>query len=235
MKIYLILLALIPTSLMAYQPGKWYHTDPYINGNKLDGPSSIQVLDRHDQIMKTAKYEYISGGKLAREIYFDNRLRNEGETEFKYNKQGLPVSEILKNSKDQILSRREYHYQAGKLIKTSVMDETGVLVIEQTYIYRDNRIIGGIEKTGDDESKFKFIYMKNMLSSVIVLNDDGRVLSEVNYKYDSKGRLISREKKHLDSISLCKYEYNGSRLISYTYFFKSNGSMIVDKKIQLNY
>lgn len=231
----ILILFLIPSLSHAYQPGRWYHTDPYVISVHEPRLKRIEVTDSRGSIMKKAEYKYRSDGLLEYEIYYTADGRKEGITRFEYDSNGRPESETLMDHQDKTLSKRIYSYKKNMLIATEVYDESNRKVIKQEYVYRDQKIVGGTESTEGDESKFRFLYNGSLLSEVTVLNDDGSVLSKVTYTYDKQKRLKERERAHLETHSLCKYQYNGKTLKSYTFYVGNGKTWKEDKTITLFY
>ncbi len=228
-------LLFLTTSLGAYQPGKWYHTDPYVVTARKGGPLFAEVYDPTGQLLKKATYAYSQDGHILKETYFNSRGTQEGETSFEYDSKGQPLQEVLYDPRGNILSKRLYSYSDNRLASTKAIDEKGGVILEQDYYYHGQKISGGVEKAGEDSLQFLFKYQGDKLIMVTVLNIDGSPLSQVKYSYNSKGQLTSREKNHLGEKSLCRYDYSNGKLIAYTYFNQGEHGWSTEKSIRLHY
>lgn len=225
------------TPVHPFQPGKWSHTDSLVTDHekKIKKPEKIQVLDKKENIIQRASYSYKSNGLLRSETYLDGEGKPEGKTVYHYDGSGKLISEELHDSSSKILSRRVYRYDSGRLIQTIAFDDRGEEILRQSYTYQGSKIIGGTEVTGSDRTAFRIDYDGDLLKSIVITDESGSVLSEVTYLYDSNNRLKQRVRRQANLHSICKYEYEGSHLKSYTYYNRGQKGWVFDKKIELLY
>lgn len=231
----LLFVSVFSSVLHAYQPGKWYHMDAYIQKNNLTRPKKIEVIDSNGNVIKKASYEYNGNGQVVREIFFNESGKNEGESRFDYNNLGFITSETLYDKNENIINRLAYNYSGNKLTNIYVRDNTGAIIVEMQYTYNKGQLQGGQEIAGDDISRFVFDYVNDRLTSVIVKGDARTVLNKVDYRYNKNGFLEERVKTQGESRSLCKYEYSGDRLVAYSFWDMVDSDWKHVKTIELQY
>lgn len=232
----LLLYLAAPALLLAFQPGKWSHTDPYILADRTGGPRRLAVLDGSGKLLKQALYSYNSSGRLLEERYLDGTGKEEGRTVFLY-ESGLLSKERLLDRSGKLVSLQEHHYKNGELLETVVHDAKGQELIRQIYHYRKGQIAGGEEISGNGKDPFQFLYDESgRLTAVQFLDSSKKVIAEILYHYNSAGQLAERIRTQAGTKSICRYTYSPEgRLASYTYFNEQDGKLTADRTLRLEY
>ncbi len=230
------LIFIIPSAnLFPYQPGKWSHTDELVQGTASALPKELHVFSPEGKLIQKAVFEYNSDRRLRKEKYFDAAGEYTGVTEYSYNKEKRIETETLYDKAGKALGRRVYRYKGNWLYAVDYFDEAGNKSITQRYRHDGRMLIGGEEISGENADRFSLIYNDKQLSAVQVFGPDKGILSEVVYTYNSSGQLLERIRKQGTNQSLCRYEYSGVNLKSFTYFTQVNGKWSLDKKLVLIY
>lgn len=188
------------------------------NGKKT---SSVKTDANGDKT--TTKYEYVNGhlvnSKSKKTRVVDGKKVTVRSSETRYNKDGKKSKTVSKDANGNILSETKYSYaKNGKLDKTlkTKADGTKVLTEYDTVTGKktskvkansDGKVTSRTDydsKTGEKKAKTVYNY-----------DSEGKKVATLNYTYNFKGEVATRE----------KYDANRNLVSKSTYLHNSDGSM----------
>lgn len=228
------LIFLSAQALLAYQPIRYSPLDVYVLNPNGKGPRSLQIYNSRGVKTKTAHMQYDARGRLLKEIFFDSKGKKEGESRFVYTDAG-PVKEELYNASGKLLTIKVFTYQGKQIKEMRVLDTEGRLELRQTFRYKHARLIAGQESNGTGMLKFSVSYANQRPTRIEIRNDTNRVLSSIQYSYDSKGILLERTRKQSGSTHKFIYTYSAGKVAYYELLELTRDGWRKIRKIQYIY
>lgn len=231
----LALMALSSSALLAYQPVRWSPMDPYIEQGTAGGPASVQVLDPNGAVLGTGKFRYDAKGRLTEEVFLNAGGKADGKTTYSY-KGDLLGEEKLFDREGKLVARTVFLYSGNQLTGLEQYDSEGKLAMKQSYVHKEDRIVEGIEKTGDGEDAFVLKYDAGRPVSFVVKSAEHGELQKITYRYDEQGRLKQRVREAFGNMSRCDVLYDArGRVEAYAYYDQVGDKWLRVKKLQFDY
>ncbi|MDF3820925.1 hypothetical protein P3G55_13495 [Leptospira sp. 96542] len=236
----LVFFTLLSLPLLGYSPGKWSHKDTYLFKKHKTGPNKEIVRNSEGQVVYVAEYEYNEDGKMTQEIYSDKEGKGDGKTIFRYT-DGILSSEEIYDQTGTLIEKKTFQYKGNVLRKMVVKSSSGHEEITYTLqTDTDGNVISGEGRApGSKEIEaFKFTQdpKKTNIQIQNLLDDKGRSLGEVRFKYDGKGNLVEREflQGSVHRIHKLKYRSDGN-LESHSFHVKQGENWLLEKTHVLVY
>jgi hypothetical protein len=175
--------------------------------------------------------EYDKDGHTLTEITYMSSGIVEQKWEYKYNNKGLLIEEILINDEGMVDEKKAYEYNnKDQRVKEFLIYQDESFDTTE-YIYdSEGNLLGKTTVDSDAalESKKEMKYENNKIICEISYDADGKILNEVNYKYDEKGNEIeiSRFNAEENKTIRTEFVFNEVGKIVETLTYNSNEELI---------
>lgn len=241
-KAILLLLIFGASSLLAFTPGKWSHTDRIVLGFEKGGPAEEIVKDSKGNIIYSAKYEYDETGKLVRENYLSKDGKPDGYTKFSY-KEGRVLREDLFNKEGINLESKLFGYDAsGILNSVELLDQSGKSLLRCSILsWGENGLIKDAQtEWADSKDTERFSITKDPnkpgLFQQNIFNEDKQHVASTVFTFDSNGKLLSRMNVQGNQERMNRLLWDKSnRLQQFTFLVKQGDKWALEKTHELVY
>lgn len=224
--------------MFSITPGKWNYKDSILLYPKKnqDLPLKEVVYSSDGKLLLSSELSY-KDGKLIQEKYIsDGKL--EGVTKYEYDKSNRLTRETTKDSSGKITESIDYVYKKDSIVKIRFFTGDGKLYMDSIiHSWIDDLIESG--QITWMETKDKEIIKtesKPNKKNMMILDEKKSPIANVEFQYDSKGKLNERIFTQGNAIRKNKLEYDSKgRLSSFSFHVKQDGKWILEKTHKLSY
>jgi YD repeat-containing protein len=180
------------------------------------------------------RYEYENDQIVSEERWTNQRRKS--KTTYVYNNEKQKIKEILYDVNNQLVYTATFEYESNKVVLEIYRNAVNEIIRKSTYIYDDNGNIIFQSKFENNSPEFIEQNSYNDQNQLIeqVVTENGVLIWQQNYTYDSKGKVIETTSFDGTKRETTSYQYevdSKGNWIKRTTLVDSKPKQILSRKI----